>query len=671
MGSTPPIMDRPKVTSGKPAMTMSQHLTARHSAQRREGMTQLIAAVLALGCLIGAGVLIGPINRVRKERQFVIDPESFRGLPPDIALLGKLGTFRALAIDWAAIRADRLKQEGKTYEALELHKTICTLAPRYPQVWVNAAWNMAYNISVAQFTPESRWKWVRNGLELLRDRGIKFNPKSVTLYKELSWIYWHKIGDFLDDEHLNYKRALATEIERVLGAPPVTLEDKEYYDWFRKIVDAPHDLDALIDTDADVARLVAKLRDVQLAPDEMLLEFVARYLRPELQTAELVSESPDSETLTDRRLGILTVTDEQAATQRLLSAIRSKVLRERLKLNPERMNALMEAYGPLDWRNAFSHSLYWSAEGDRISQGHENLNRNDQINNARFILFGLQKQIMKGRITLWPDFDDPFSAYIELTPDVRYIPYLFDAYLRFGKQYFGDDERFIEGTPGPNFMTGLVSNMQNWIELLYLEGGAQNLERAENYFAYLREFNRAADGSVQARYQKTLAEFVMGDLYDQLQTYKAATAIVRGFIQRALKQFSLGLRRAGTTSLRRAKQAFDIWQIATKRDLNERRKLQPLVVQIRDEIEIYLTHPRVAPLYKARLWKNLPVLQRQMVWDRSRPYFERLCESQDPAWSFARAFPQPPGMEGFRKTEIKLYGAPRREDVELGKTHKR
>ena len=46
-------------------------------------------------------------------------------------------------------------------------------------------------------------------------------PDSIALYKELAWIYWHKIGDFLDDEHMNYKRALAAQMERVLGPPPI------------------------------------------------------------------------------------------------------------------------------------------------------------------------------------------------------------------------------------------------------------------------------------------------------------------------------------------------------------------------------------------------------------------------------------------------------------------
>ncbi|MCH7734100.1 MAG: hypothetical protein IH961_02675 [Chloroflexi bacterium] len=651
--------------------TSSQQILAREAARRREWRVQLSACAVALGCFVAAGLLVRPVNEIRKERQLVIDPETIKGLPPDIALLGKLGTFRALAIDWAAIRAERLKDEGKTYEALQLHETICALAPRFPQVWVNAAWNMAYNISVMQYAPEARWKWVRNGITILRDKGIQYNPKAVTLYKELAWIYWHKIGDFLDDEHLNYKRALAVDMERVLGAPPVVLDDAEYYAWFRKIVDAPRDLKALIESDVEIASLVSRLVEVQFAPDIMLLEFVARHIRPELRVADLQIEAERSDTLTADRLAVLTREDHRDAVDRLLSAVRSKVLRETLKFDLDWMMHLMvDRFGPLDWRNAFAHSLYWSSLGDELAKEHENLNRHDKLNNARSVLFSVQQLILKGRITLYPDFDDAFSSYIELMPDTRYIPFLYNEYMRLGKEYFSDHPEYREGTPGPIYMNGFVTSMHNWIELLYLEGGKENLALAENFYVWLRKNNPHPDGSTQERYLKTVDEFVMGDLLAQLATNRAAGALIRSFTQRALKQFALGLTRAGVTSLRRARQCYDYWMIDTQGDINERRKMQPFRVILRDEISTYMLHPRISPLYKVRLWKHLPLQQCQMTYDRLRPYFERLCDAQDPPWDMTVAFSEPPGMEEFRKTEIETRGAPRREDVEEGERYR-
>ncbi|MGB2986219.1 MAG: hypothetical protein WBE26_10080 [Phycisphaerae bacterium] len=651
--------------------TLPEHLAARQSAKRRESGVQIVAALLAVVCFVGAGLFVRPVNKIRRERQLMIDPDTVKGLPPDIALLGKLGTFRALAIDWASIRAERLKEEGKTYEALQLHETVCALAPRFPSVWVNAAWNMAYNISVSQYSPEARWQWVQNGIRILRDKGIQYNPRSVTLYKELAWIYWHKIGDFMDDEHLNYKRALAVEMERALGAPPTALTDEAYSNWFRKIVDAPRDLDELLRTDADVARLVARLREVRLEPDDSLLDFVARHLRPELTVADLVKDRSSLDSLLARRLEVTTDAEQKEPLDRLLAAIRSKVLRERHRFDLDWMYDLMvEQYGPLDWRNAFSHALYWSSWGGKISKGYENVDPADAMNTARFVFIALQHLITKGRITLWPDFDDPFSSYIELTPDTRYIPYLYETYFRLTKEQFGDDPDFEEGEIARNYRTGFITNMHQWVHLLYLEGGEENLAQAEDYYAWLREHNKHPDGSTQERYRKTLDEFVMGELLDQLHTYKAVTALIRSFVRRALKQFSLGLTRAGVTSLVRARQCYEYWQIGTKNDPTERRQFQPPRVILRDEIEAYLKQREVAPLYKARLWKNLPLAQRQMTYDRLALYFKKLCEAQEPPWDVSVAFCEPPGMEAFRETEIETRGAPKREGVEQGERFK-
>lgn len=651
-----------------------QHVIARRAARRRESTVQIVAISLAVLCFVGAGFFVGPVNTIRQERQLVIDPDTIKGLPPDLALIGKLGTFRALVIDWASIRAERLKEEGKTYEALQLHETVCALAPRFPTVWANAAWNMAYNISVMQYSPEARWQWVQNGIEILRDKGIQYNPKAVGLYKELTYIYWHKIGDFLDDEHLNYKRALAVQMERVLGAPPVVLSDEEYFAWFRAIVTAPRDLNEMRRTDTQVDALVTRLRLVDLYPDESLLEFVAGRLRPELQVADLAKGGSQHDELTERRLKLLTDPELEEPLDRLLTAVRSQVLRERYKLDLDWMLSLMvEKYGPLDWRNAFSHALYWSSLGDEISRGHENLSVFDQRNNARFVFFSLQNLILKGRITLWPDFDDPFSSYIELTSDTRYIPYLYHTYLRLGKEHFGDHPDFKEGTPGRVYMTGFVTSMHNWIELLYLEGGEKNVKQAEAFYAWLRENNPHPDGSTQERYLVTLDEFVMESLLSQLATYKAASAYIRSFIRRSLKQFALGLTRGGVTSLRRARQAYDYWMLDTKGDINERRKMQPFVVILRDDVEAYMKRPQFAPLYKARLWTNLlrhrPEVN-QMTYDHLLAYFERLCTAQNPPWDVNLAFEEPPAMDEFRKREIEYRGAPRREDVEEGEQFK-
>ena len=649
---------------------LPEHLAARISAKRREWVVQVVAACVAVVCLIGAGLLMAPVNAIRRERQLVVNPDALGTLPPEIALLGKLGTFRALAIDWASIRAERLKEEGKNYEALQLHQTVCDLAPRFPRVWVNAAWNMAYNISVSQYTPAARWKWVQNGIKILRDRGIPANPKAVALYKELAWIYWHKVGGYLDDEHLNYKKALAVEMELVLGAPPVVLDEQEYFDWFRKIVDAPRDVATLIRDDADVARLVSRLDGVSLKPDDSLLEFVARNVRPELRIEDLVASAASEDELRARRLAIITDKQEAAALDRLLATIRSKVLRERYRFDLDYMLELMvDQYGPLDWRNAFSRALYWSSLGDRECKWQEAAELSDKMNNARFVFFALQSLVARGKLVLWPDFDDPFASYIAMAPDTRFIPHLYKTYLKLGEEHFGDHPKFREGTPGPNYMGGFVNNMHNWIELLYLEGGDRNIKQAENFYAWLRENNPHPDGTTQERYLVSLEQFVIGNTRDQLLTYKAVSAIIRSFVERALKQFSLGQVSEAVKSIERAQKSHTVWSADTRVDFNDRRRLQPLRIILRDQIEAYVQSPSVAPLFKAKLWATLPLEQRQLVYDQLKPYFERLCVAQVPPWSVERAFPEPPGMEEARKRNIEYRGE-RQDEREQGTRYK-
>jgi hypothetical protein len=169
---------------------------------------------------------------------------------------------------------------------------------------------------------------------------------------------------------------------------------------------------------------------------------------------------------------------------------------------------------------------------------------------------------------------------------------------------------------------------------------------------------------------KTLDGFVMGELLSRLSTYKAANAFVRNLVQRALKQLSLGLTRGGSSSLIRAYQAREFWVLDTTVDINERRMMQEFPIMVRDEIEAYMKRPEVAPLYKARLWKNLPRNERQLTYDHLRAYFERLCEAQAPPWDVELAFHEPPDMDVFRQTEIEYLGAPRRKGVEEGKSHK-
>ena len=87
--------------------------------------------------------------------------------PPVLAFTTvALGGFRDIIANILWIRAAEMQEEGKYFEQVQLADWITKLQPHFSQVWVNQAWNMAYNISVKFPDHHDRWLWVQRGLEL-------------------------------------------------------------------------------------------------------------------------------------------------------------------------------------------------------------------------------------------------------------------------------------------------------------------------------------------------------------------------------------------------------------------------------------------------------------------------------------------------------------------------
>ena len=633
---------------------LPEYLARRRAARRYDRVLQLVALGIALLAIIGAGRFVSPLNRIRTEHQLVIDPDTIKGLPPLETLLAKTGTFRALAIDIAFIRLERLKEEGKFYELMQLASWICKLAPQFPSVWVYHAWNQAYNVSVSTYTPEARWKWVNNGIRLLRDEGIQYNPKSVTLYKELAWLYWHKIGDFLDDHHWYYKRELAVEMERVLGPPPPVSSEQEVIDAFRRIVEAPRDLPRLLAEDREVAGLVQELDELDLAADEELLDFVARHMRSDLEVRRFLASIPQDEAPTRhaRRVTLLAEPRVTAAGERLLAALRSGVLRERYHMNLEWMLELMEHYGPIDWRSPYALCLYWAGWGDIITRGQLNLNPHDSMNTARYIFFALDNMVKRGRLVLTPNFDKPNASYLELLPDPRFIDHYHQTVLELSRVQFPDDPATERGEPAGNYRVGHFNFLAYAIQQLYFQGDAKSAEQAREYYAYLRRVNRNPDGSPKKQYLVPLEEFVLADLRDAATGFKTANMLINVLMYRSLWELAQGNAEQSLWMTAAARSAYKYYMSDKWTDRGGRRKLPKLVILRADAALSFLGNPAVAMVHKTRLWQALELQTRQMAWDRIEPVLDEFCKRHQPPLDLAKAFPQPPGMDEYRQKPV-------------------
>jgi hypothetical protein len=145
--------------------------------------------------------------------------------PPVLAFTTvALGGFRGLISNFLWIRANDLQQDDKFFEAAQLADWITKLEPTFPTVWIFQGWNMSYNISVKFKDFPDRWRWVQRGIELMRDEGLRYNPNSVDIYRELAWQFQHKMGANLDDANMYYKSQWAQAMSPFFGANGTNFE---------------------------------------------------------------------------------------------------------------------------------------------------------------------------------------------------------------------------------------------------------------------------------------------------------------------------------------------------------------------------------------------------------------------------------------------------------------
>ena len=130
-------------------------------------------------------------------------------------VLAAMGGVRAIAAEVVWFRADRLQEEGRYVELAQLAETLAFLEPHTPEVWSYAAWNLAYNVSVMMPTAQDRWRWVQAAIRLLRDSGLRLNPGSPELCRELAWMFELKIGTDLDAAAGHYRAEWKRIVEDV------------------------------------------------------------------------------------------------------------------------------------------------------------------------------------------------------------------------------------------------------------------------------------------------------------------------------------------------------------------------------------------------------------------------------------------------------------------------
>ena len=138
-----------------------------------------------------------------------------------------LGGFRGILVDGLWLRASYLQDSGRYMELVQLADWISRLEPEAADVWAYHAWNLAYNVSVMMVRPEDRWRWVKHGISLLRDEGLHHAPRDPALYRELSWMFLHKVAGIADNAHEDYLRYWTSEMAACVPDGHLPAENSE------------------------------------------------------------------------------------------------------------------------------------------------------------------------------------------------------------------------------------------------------------------------------------------------------------------------------------------------------------------------------------------------------------------------------------------------------------
>jgi hypothetical protein len=136
------------------------------------------------------------------------------------------------------------------------------------------------------------------------------------------------------------------------------------------------------------------------------------------------------EKLPEEAAGIL---EKQRATEpggNLHAFLKARVLRDEWKMDPEFMRALMEEWGPIDWRLPVAHSLYWASRGRMLTD-----EADDTIHYDRLIYFSIQDFVRKGTIKIVKPKDGSSEGLYLTSPDYRFLEAMERAFLTYMQHY--------------------------------------------------------------------------------------------------------------------------------------------------------------------------------------------------------------------------------------------
>jgi hypothetical protein len=626
-------------------------------------LIQGVALAGVVGGTVVCGSILPRITETSQRHMLRYTDVAVEGAPPAVALGTAIGALRGLIVDYLWIKIHLQKQKGLYYEVMADADLITKLQPRFSAVWAFHGHNMAYNISVAHNTEQERWEWVRAGIELVRNRGLRYNPNDLQLHRELAFWFAHKVEGVADDAHLYYKRELAREWHGLLGEPP--FDHTARIAWIKKVADAPAKLEEAQRETPGVTALVDRLRE-ELAPyEQMQFDLDSRFLKAYSEWVALKQQSQyarlfDFERKMRANNPVFVAFDEiasdpesQEAWDALLAHVRKRVLLDELNMDPQLMYEYTRDFGPIDWRHGQAHALYWVLKGSEQGEQRVAVSEDDVyriVNNDRMKLQAMQGLARWGRISF-----DPFSTdWVSRFPDPRWI----DVIDRYWEKYSLKHEK-TRG-PGVDLFKAFHENfLSSSVRELYRSGQFELAQHYLDRLNYLYGTNNPSEPSLD--YSVPLDIFVRRQLEGEIEMQphiapsEVAASLRSGFL--------LGY--GGTPNpeiFRRAVRfANDVTNYFKYNKYNDfvdkmgSSRLGDLIAQLENSVYTVLAQLMIdttEPLHRRLLvWKQVPDEYKRPIYDDLYPHMMMQLEAHPLGQALPpeEAFAAPIGIEDYRR----------------------
>ena len=656
----------------------------------QDRIKQLIATGVALTSVTAGGLLLPSILREAEDNTLRYTNNVVDGAPDWINTVGmSIGALRGLLVDYLWIKIHQMQKDGLYFEVMADADLITKLQPRFPQVWVFHAHNMAYNISVATHTIEERWEWVNEGIRLLREKALRVNPDDLVLHKELAFFFMHKINGNSDDAHLYYKRKFAERWHNLLSEPPVSWKDRTA--WIKEIADAPRTVQEAITQNPKVQELLDILEvdfsefigdDETLSP-ELLLNQIAQ-LETILDYSMVAREIGLQDSLRSRspyfnQLEKLYLNPEyKSAWKILLATSRKQILKDEYNMDPQLMYEYTRDGGPLDWRHPQTHAFYWARRGGQVGKGRLAADDIYKIMNTdRIQLQALQGLARSGRITY-----DPFSQEVPgRFPDPRFIDSVIGDDTRDGlwnelyKKHY-----FVRGAGSDTFTTFLRNFLGSAVREWYRQG---EIERAQSILDQLDDLFGTGATPPNNAYKIPLDVWVRNETEGM---YERVPAVAISDVTAALRYaFRVGVGQNNPEVYNEALKFAQ--QVTTQFKTNEYNdyttkfgsgRIQDIIGALESSAQItfeqLMTDPTVSIEERMAIWGGIDRLEqglRPRVYDRivSRLQAQYNRHPLSRIRTFEKAFPKPPGLDAWRQQMAKEAAAAKRAATENNPTN--